>query len=113
VFLIYVWSILTIQCYIYFRHAARLDDVIEKRSEVYMRQIDPHAELADAERERLEAIRKAVAAGTYYVTAEAVASKMIEAMLGSQNRPSGPATKGSLETDVKALPVDQRNGRSG
>ena len=78
-----------------------------------MSQVDSYAGLTDAERERLDAIRKAVAAGTYYVSAEAIASKIIEDMLGSQNRPSGPGTRGSLETEVKALPIDQRNGRSG
>jgi hypothetical protein len=90
-----------------------LTTLSEKRPEAYMWQIDPYAGVTDAERERLDAIRKAVAAGTYYVSAEAIASKIMEAMLGSQNHPSGPATKGSLETAVKALPVDQRNGRSG
>ena len=74
-----------------------------------MSQIDSYAGLTDAERERLDAIRKAVAAGTYYVSAEAIASKIIEAMLGSP----GLGTRGSLETDVKALLVDRRNGRSG
>jgi hypothetical protein len=96
-----------------FRHAARLDEIIEKRSEVYMWQIDPYGRLTDAERERLDAIRKAVAAGTYYVSAEAIASKIIEDVVGSQNRPSWRGTRGSLVTDVKALPVDQRDGRSG
>jgi hypothetical protein len=70
-----------------------------------MWQIDPYAGLTDAERERLEATRKAVAAGTYYVTAEAVASKIIKTMLGFPNRPSGPATKGSLEIDVRRWPL--------
>jgi hypothetical protein len=83
------------------------------RSEVYMWQNDPYKQLTDAEHERLDAIRKAVAAGTYYVSAEAIASKMIEGIFGSHDRPSGPGRRGSLETNVKALPVDLRDGRSG
>jgi Anti-sigma-28 factor, FlgM len=77
----YVWSILTTQCYIYFAMPSGLATLSKRRAEVYMWQIDPHEELSDAERERLDAIRTAVAAGTYYVSAEAIASKIIEDML--------------------------------
>jgi hypothetical protein len=70
---------------------------------------DPWAMLSDLERERVYRVRKAVAEGTYDVSAGALAAKLIQSMLEVHHSRSLPS-KYSLQTEGEPLPPDQKKG---
>jgi hypothetical protein len=74
-----------------------------------MEPIDPFAQLPDVERERLYRVKKAVAEGTYAVSVDALAAKLLDSMLEAHANRSLQITD-SLQTEVQALLLDQKNG---
>jgi hypothetical protein len=74
-----------------------------------MEPIDPFAQLPDVERGRLYKVKKAVAEGTYAVSADALAAKLLDSMLGAHANRSFQITD-SLQTEVQALLLDQKKG---
>jgi Anti-sigma-28 factor, FlgM len=75
-----------------------------------MNPISPDAPLTNADRERLYLIKRAVAAGTFHISADDVATKLILSMLESVDVPSLSETTSSSETEVEGLPLDQKKG---
>jgi Anti-sigma-28 factor, FlgM len=73
---------------------------------------DPCVMLSDVERERVYRVRKAVAEGTYEVSADALAATLIQSMLEFHYCRSLPSTD-SLQTEVEPLLLDRRRDRSG
>jgi hypothetical protein len=68
---------------------------------------DPCAMLSDVECEKVYRVRKAVAEGTYNVSTEALAARLIQAMLGFHDCRSLPSTT-LLQTGVEPLMLDQK-----
>jgi hypothetical protein len=66
------------------------------------------ASLTDADRERLYIIKRAMAAGTFHLSADDVATKHIWSMLESVDVPSLSETTSSSENEVEGLPLDQK-----
>ena len=72
--------------------------------------ITPGAPLTDADRERLYIIRRAIAVGTYLISADDVAAKLILSMLEFDDAPPLSETTSPSETEVEGLPLDQKKG---
>jgi Anti-sigma-28 factor, FlgM len=68
-----------------------------------------YVHLSDVERERLYRIKKAVAEGTYNVSADALAETLLESMLEC-HADGSTQTTGPLQTAVQAPQVDQKKG---
>jgi hypothetical protein len=75
-----------------------------------MNPINPDAPLTNADRERLYIIKRAVAAGTFHISADDAATATILSMLESVDVPSLSETTSSSVTEVEGLPLDQKNG---
>lgn len=73
-----------------------------------MEPIDPYAQLPDVERDRLYRVKKAVAEGTYDVSVDALAAKLLDSILESHGDRSRQTTD-SLQNEVQAL-LDQGKG---
>jgi hypothetical protein len=71
-----------------------------------MNPINLGASLTDADRERLYIIKRAIAAGTFHISADDEATKLIWSMLESVDVPSLSETTSSSETEVEGLPLD-------
>jgi hypothetical protein len=70
----------------------------------------PGAPLADAERARLDRIRKEIADGTYHISAYDVAVKLIRSMFEFDDLPSLHRPFSSSEGEVEVKPLDQKRG---
>jgi hypothetical protein len=66
-------------------------------------------ELPDLERERLYRVKKAVAEGTYAVSADALAARLLDSMLEGHAERSLPISD-PQQTAAQALLLDQKNG---
>jgi urate oxidase len=77
-----------------------------------MGSINPLAPPTDTERERLDRIRKAVADGTYEVSAEALATKLLQSMSEFDGLLSLVETRDHPESKVNAPQLDQAKGSS-
>jgi hypothetical protein len=66
--------------------------------------------LTDEDRERLYIIRKAIAAGTYQISADDVAAKLILSMLEFVDASSSSETTSSSDTEVESQPPGQKRG---
>jgi len=75
-----------------------------------MNSINPGELLTDADRERLYIIKRAIAAGTYHISVDDVATKLILSMLESVDVPSSSETTSSSEIHVDGLLLDQKRG---
>jgi hypothetical protein len=75
-----------------------------------MNSITPGTPLTDADRERLNIIKRAIAAGTYDISAHDVAVKFILRMLEFCYDPASSETTISSETEVEDLSLDQKRG---
>jgi hypothetical protein len=73
-----------------------------------MNPMNPGTPLTDAERERLDVIKRAIEAGTYHISAHDVAMKLILSMLEFDDGPSSFETTSSPETEVERLPPDKK-----
>jgi anti-sigma28 factor (negative regulator of flagellin synthesis) len=89
-----------------------LDDRSTKpfKGELKMNPMNPGVPLTDADRERLYIIKRAIAAGTYHISADDVATKLILSMLESVDVPSFSETTGSSETRMEELLPEQKRG---
>jgi hypothetical protein len=75
-----------------------------------MNPIKPDALLTNADREKLYIIKRAIAAGTFRISADDAATTTILSMLESVDVPSLSETTSSSETEVEGLPLDQKSG---
>jgi hypothetical protein len=75
-----------------------------------MNPINPDPPLTNADRERLYIIKRAVAAGTFHLSADDAATTTILSMLESVDVPSLSETTSSSETEVEGLGFDQKEG---
>jgi hypothetical protein len=71
-----------------------------------MNPINLGASLTDADRERLYIIKRAIAAGTFHISADDEATKLICSMLESVDVTSLSETTCSSETEVEGLPLE-------
>jgi hypothetical protein len=75
-----------------------------------MNSMNPDTRLTDAERERLYTIKRAIEAGTYHISADDVAIKLILSMLEFDDGPSLFEATSSSETEAETpLPDKKRN----
>jgi Anti-sigma-28 factor, FlgM len=75
-----------------------------------MSPINPGTPLADADRDRLYMIKRAIEAGTYHISADDVAAKLILTILELDDGRSLSETTSSSETEVDGLPADEKRG---
>jgi hypothetical protein len=75
-----------------------------------MNPINPGAPLTDADRETHYIIKRGIAAGTYQISADDVATKIILSMLESVDVSSLSDTTTSSETEAEGRPPSQKRG---